>query len=75
MPFKTEKVEHYIVKKGDALTKIAKKYGTTVQNLVKLSNIKNPDLIRVGQKLRVKYPPCYLAGDFLFIATCFDIFF
>ncbi|WP_339174428.1 LysM domain-containing protein [Anoxybacillus sp. FSL W8-1294] len=54
MPVKTEKVEYYIVKKGDALTKIAKKYGTTVQNLVKLNNIKNPDLIRVGQKLRVK---------------------
>lgn len=54
VPVKTEKVEYYIVKKGDALTKIAKKYGTTVQNLVKLNNIKNPDLIRVGQKLRVK---------------------
>ncbi|WP_435622252.1 LysM peptidoglycan-binding domain-containing protein [Anoxybacillus eryuanensis] len=64
MPFKTEKVEHYIVKKGDALTKIAKKYGTTVQNLVKLSNIKNPDLIRVGQKLRVKYPPATWQGIF-----------
>jgi lysozyme len=45
---------YYIVKKGDTLSDIAKKYRTTVQKLVKLNNIKNPDLIYVGQKLRVK---------------------
>jgi flagellum-specific peptidoglycan hydrolase FlgJ len=49
-----QKEQVYVVQKGDTLTKIAKKYGTTVQNLVKLNNIKNPDLIKVGQKLRVK---------------------
>lgn len=54
VPAKTEKDEYYAVKKGDTLTKIAKKYETTVQNLVKLNNIKNPDLILVGQKLRVR---------------------
>ena len=32
---------------------IAKKYGTTPQKLMKLNNLKN-DVIRVGQKLRVK---------------------
>nr|WP_228485740.1 LysM domain-containing protein [Anoxybacillus caldiproteolyticus] len=42
------------MKKGDTLTAIAKKYNTTVQNLVKLNKIKNPDLILVGQKLRLK---------------------
>jgi flagellum-specific peptidoglycan hydrolase FlgJ len=51
---KKEEPQVYIVKKGDTLTAIAKKYNTTVQNLVKLNNIKNPDLIKVGQKLRVK---------------------
>lgn len=51
---KKEKPQIYIVQKGDTLTAIAKKYNTTVQNLVKLNNIKNPDLILVGQKLRVK---------------------
>jgi flagellum-specific peptidoglycan hydrolase FlgJ len=51
---KKEEPQIYIVKKGDTLTAIAKKYNTTVQNLVKLNNIKNPDLILVGQKLRLK---------------------
>ncbi|QPA33035.1 LysM peptidoglycan-binding domain-containing protein [Anoxybacillus caldiproteolyticus] len=51
---KKEEPQIYIVKKGDTLTAIAKKYNTTVQNLVKLNKIKNPDLILVGQKLRLK---------------------
>jgi lysozyme len=50
----TNKPTYYTVKPGDTLSAIAKRYNTTVQNLVKLNNIKNPDLILVGQKLRVK---------------------
>ena len=42
---------YYTVVKGDNLTKIAKAYNTTVNNLVKLNNIKNPNYIVVGQKL------------------------
>jgi flagellum-specific peptidoglycan hydrolase FlgJ len=49
-----EESQVYIVKKGDTLSAIARRYKTTVQSLVKLNNIKNPDLIRVGQKLRLK---------------------
>lgn len=49
---KQEKV--YIVKKGDNLTKIAHLYGTTVSRLVEVNNIKNPNLIRIGQKLKIK---------------------
>lgn len=45
---------YYTVAKGDNLTKIAKKYKTTVAQLTKLNNIKNPNLIYAGQKLRVK---------------------
>lgn len=48
-----EKV-YYTVKRGDNLSKIAAKYGTTVNQLVGWNNIKNPNLIYVGQKLRVK---------------------
>ena len=48
------KEEYYIVKLGDTLSKIAKTYNTSVDNLVKLNNIKNKNLIYVGQKLRVK---------------------
>lgn len=45
------KTVSYIVKSGDTLTAIAKKYGTTVDALVKKNNIKNPNLIYTGQKL------------------------
>jgi lysozyme len=45
---------YYTVKPGDTLSGIAKKYGTTVRELVKMNNIKNPNLIYVGQKIRIK---------------------
>ena len=45
---------YYTVQKNDNLTKIAKKYGTTVSQLVAWNNISNPNLIYAGQKLRVK---------------------
>lgn len=51
---KNSKVEYYIVAKGDNLTKIAQKFGTTVNQLVSWNNIKNPNLIYIGQKLRVR---------------------
>ena len=44
---------YYSVKSGDTLTKIAKRFGTTVQQLVVWNKLKNPDLIIVGQNLIV----------------------
>lgn len=44
----------YTVKRGDTLTAIAKKYGTTVSKIVSDNNIKNANLIYVGQKLTIK---------------------
>lgn len=44
----------YIVKKGDTLSKIAKDYKTTVDKLAKDNNIKNVNLIYVGQKIIIK---------------------
>ena len=44
----------YTVVSGDNLTKIAKKFGTTVQQLCEWNNISNPNKINVGQVLRVK---------------------
>lgn len=41
----------YTVVWGDTLTAIAKRYNTTVNKLVQLNNIKNPNYIVVGQKL------------------------
>lgn len=49
----TPKVQTYTVKKGDTLSGIAKKYNTTVDSLVKKNNIKNRNLIYVGQVLKV----------------------
>lgn len=43
----------YIVKSGDTLSAIAKRFNTTVQSLVNKNNIKNPNLIFPGQKLKI----------------------
>lgn len=43
----------YKVKKGDTLSGIAAKYGTTVKVLTELNNIKDPRLLRVGQILKL----------------------
>lgn len=42
---------YHTVVKGETLSSIAAANGTTVQKLVKLNNIKNPDRISVGQKI------------------------
>ena len=43
----------YTVVKGDTLSEIAKKYGTTVDTLAQLNGIKDPNLIVVGQVLKL----------------------
>lgn len=43
----------YTVKKGDTLSQIAAKYGTTYQAIAAYNGIKNPNVIRVGQKIRI----------------------
>ncbi|BCK73996.1 hypothetical protein Srufu_079490 (plasmid) [Streptomyces libani subsp. rufus] len=43
----------YTVKKGDTLSAIAKKYGTTVAKLVSLNKLKDADKLTVGQKLKI----------------------
>ena len=47
-------VEYYVVKSGDTLSGIAKKYGATYQKLAQMNGIKNPNIIYVGQKIRVR---------------------
>lgn len=47
--------EHsYIVKRGDTLTQIARRYGTTVNRLAQINNIKNVNRIYVGQVLLIE---------------------
>lgn len=43
----------YTVKKGDTLYRIAAKYGTTYQAIAAYNGIKNPNAIRVGQKIKI----------------------
>lgn len=43
----------YVVQPGDTLSAIARRFNTTVQELVRLNHIPNPNLIHVGQKLTV----------------------
>ena len=42
----------YTIKKGDNLTKISRKTGVPIKTLVKVNNIKNPDLIYYGGELK-----------------------
>jgi len=43
----------YTVVAGDTLIGIARKYNTTYQKLAEYNNISNPNLINVGQKIRI----------------------
>lgn len=45
---------YYTVKPGDCLSVIAGRYGVSVDQIVKLNGIANPNLIYPGQKLRIK---------------------
>jgi len=45
-------IEH-IVKAGETLSSIAKKYNTTFQKIAADNGIINPNAIKVGQKLRI----------------------
>lgn len=51
--YKKQKQQTYTVKSGDTLSAIAKKYNTTYQEIAKKNNIPNPNLIYVGQVLKV----------------------
>lgn len=43
----------YRVQPGDTLYKIAQKFNTSIAELVKINQLKNPDLIQPGQKLKI----------------------
>lgn len=43
----------YTVVKGDTLSAIAAKYGTTYQKLAEYNGISNPNVISVGQKIKI----------------------
>lgn len=45
---------YHIVKKGEVLGTIARKYSTTVSRLCTLNGLKSPDRIREGQRLKIR---------------------
>jgi RHS repeat-associated protein len=55
-PIGTTAVSHE-VKKGETLSSIAKKHGTTVGLIAKINNIKDPNKIQIGQVLTVGVLP------------------
>ena len=52
-PDEIKNVVYYTVKRGDTLSKIAGLYGVTVEQIVQLNNIQNPNLIYPGQVLQI----------------------
>ena len=51
---------YHTIAKGEGLYGIARKYGTSVDNILKWNNISDPDKIAAGQKLKIrnsKYMP------------------
>ena len=56
----------YTVKKGDTLSAIAAKHGTTYQKIAAYNGFKNPNVIRVGQKIKIPTataPESFAKGD------------
>ncbi len=51
---KPVKFQTYFVRKGDTLTAIANRFGTTVQQIAADNNIKNVNLIYVAQPLKIR---------------------
>lgn len=43
----------YVVKTGDTLYSIAKKFNVSLEDLIRINNLSNPDQISPGQKLRI----------------------
>ncbi|MCO4551811.1 LysM domain protein [Streptococcus infantarius subsp. infantarius] len=52
-PIQAPAVGTYTVRSGDTLSSIASKFGTSYQTLASLNGISNPNLIYIGQVLRV----------------------
>lgn len=50
-PKKKASITIYVVQTGDTLWKVAKKYYTTIEELIRVNSMDNPDTIKAGQKI------------------------
>ena len=53
----------YVVQPGDTLAQIANQLGVRIDDLITLNGIQNPDLLQVGQELKIPSPSQDEAGD------------
>jgi LysM repeat protein len=53
VPKKKASITIYVVQIGDTLWKIAKRYSTTIEELVNINNIENAENIKAGQKILI----------------------
>ncbi|MEI6563382.1 MAG: L,D-transpeptidase family protein [bacterium] len=53
LPWPMAEKQDYVVQTNDAIKTIARKFGTTVEMIVKGNELKRPDIIRPGQRLKV----------------------
>ncbi|GHV58065.1 peptidase [Bacteroidia bacterium] len=47
------KIQYHRIRSGDTLGAIARKYGTTINQLCRLNNLKNSSVLRVGKSIRI----------------------
>lgn len=47
-------IETHTIRKGDTLSKIARQYGTSVKSLCMINNIAENNILRIGQKIKVR---------------------
>ncbi|MCF7907678.1 MAG: peptidoglycan DD-metalloendopeptidase family protein [Candidatus Omnitrophica bacterium] len=55
---------NYIIKSGDSLWKISKRYGTTPEELMKINKIPSPNNLQIGQKILIPHSEKKVKGDF-----------
>lgn len=60
----SEENDEYIVKSGDTLYSISKKYKCKVSELVEWNKIENPNVIYIGQIIRIKKKQTLVEGKF-----------
>lgn len=47
-------ITDYTVRRGDTLFSIARRFGTTIDSIVAMNSLRNPDLIYAGERLRIR---------------------
>jgi LysM repeat protein len=48
-----KKLLEVVVKEGENISVLAKKYGTTTEDIIKINNLKKPFVIKYGQKIKI----------------------